>query len=519
MNQQELGQLVASYTSGNISADEHAELATELRQNADSRRLFRELVDLEFGLTCLANEIAETQMLTVSTGPPPSTNSRRRLTIGMLTFAASLIAVSAFVWIVYFASSANKIVINNGVSPSLRTDWNGLGSIRQTNCSWDKFASGPFEGQFSVGQYKLKTGVAELNFNSGTTITIEGPCELNVDSKFSAELTAGKVVMNVSDISDGFLLKTPMAHVVDDGTEYAVSVDDVTEIHVFDGSVVWQPNGAEESDYQRIDAGEATQFSESNVAIGKRIPFGQRQFVRRLEAAKQSEAEGNLIAYDGFENLAGRIRSGRSGFGWDGGWHPPGRRRANAMILDSPPGIAFGHDRTGLRMIQVGNGITIQRTLKEPLLKNHQSVYISFVLYRESSFGERSSFQLSIGDSSVGRPARRKVNGIGLGITSEGFPFLKHGGVIHEVANRVSHKLMLCVARIVAIDDSIYLVQFRVFADGDSISAEPTSWTVSSSPNPIDFELNRIQLSSGDKGLWRVDELRIGKTWDSILND
>lgn len=519
MNKNELGRLVADYASGDISLDDHAILEAELIRHPESRRLFFELVDLEVGLAFVTNETAETQPLPTSSEPSTSKQSLHRLAVGVLAIAASLMAISGLVWVKYYRSNVNKIATGDTDS-AIRYDWNGLGSIRQTNCSWDQIPESPLNGHFSDGWYKLTSGVAELRFNSGSRLTIEGPCELLVDSNSSARLTAGSIVVNVSDISDGFLLKTEMANLVDDGTEYAVCADgDSTEVHVFEGNVVWQPKGSSESEFQKIKAGEATRFSKLNAAIGKRIPFGQRQFVRRLEAAKQTDAQGELIAYDGFENLAGRIRSGRSGFGWNGGWHPPGRRRANARVVDSPPVEIFGYDPTGRRMLEVANGISVQRDLMEPLPLTKAPVYLSFFLYRDSSLGRQSSFQLFVGNSAMGRAARRKAIGVAIGISSEGFPFTKNEGVIREIASHIPNDKMFCVAKLVSIEESKYAIQFRVFLEGEDIASEPTSWTVTSTANQINLEMNRIQLSCGDESNWKVDELRIGKSWNSILND
>ena len=117
---------------------------------------------------------------------------------------------------------------------------------------------------------------------------------------------------------------TPEAHILDEGTQYAVSLDaDSIEVHVFDGSVIWIAERGDSEFEDRIGSGEAKRFTRAAPNRPHRIPFGQRQFVRRIESDIRNAAGAGLLAYDGFENLAGQLRRGRSGFGWAGAGYLP----------------------------------------------------------------------------------------------------------------------------------------------------------------------------------------------------
>lgn len=529
MNRAELEQLVSAYVSGLISEQQHQDLESELSQNAESRRVFRELVDLEISLSEWSRGGGESrseggrsfereELLRRKESRQTSWSAPRW---ALVVAGLSAVLIGGWVLIASFKHDQFAGVEKVVESPSIPRSF---GTIREKDCVWQEMGGTDVGLERPTkaiieGRYRLVSGVAQLAFDSGSRLTLQGPSELIVDSVASATFLGGSVVVNVSELSDGFLLSTPEAEIVDLGTEYGVTLDEsMAEIHVFDGSVIWKPNGASENEVTTITNGQASRFSRREPTKANRIPWGQRKFVREMESEIQRKASGDLIAFDGFENLAGKIRQGRSGFGWSGGWQPPGRRRGNATIVDAPPGISFGHDRTGLRMIELANGGSIQRSLERPLVIDKAPIYFSFILYRQSELGKDSSFQFSISEETSGRAGRRQIKQVGLGISSDGFPFLKYAGVIQEVATRISHEAMFCVVRIDSVDELNRRIQFRIFSELENVLVEPTSWTVISDPHPIELKLNQVQLQTGENGRWRMDELRIGKTWDSILN-
>lgn len=72
-----------------------------------------------------------------------------------------------------------------------------------------------------------------MSFDSGSDIVMEAPCEMVVLSSESARLLSGSVFVNVTDLSNGFVLETPESRIIDEGTEYAVALDqNSTEVAV-----------------------------------------------------------------------------------------------------------------------------------------------------------------------------------------------------------------------------------------------------------------------------------------------
>ncbi len=86
---------------------------------------------------------------------------------------------------------------------------------------------------------ELKSGLAEIRFDSGVSVVLEGPAELILDDENACSLRLGRLVGRVPDEAVGFTVDTPSATVVDLGTEFGVAVTDSgdAETWVFHGAV------------------------------------------------------------------------------------------------------------------------------------------------------------------------------------------------------------------------------------------------------------------------------------------
>lgn len=262
-------------------------------------------------------------------------------------------------------------------------------------------------------------------------------------------------------------------------------------------------------------------FSRDSPTVAKRVTFGQRKFVREMDAKVRRDASGQLIAFDGFENLAGKIRRGRSGFGFKGGWFPPGRRKKSGTIINAPPDQVFGIERDGQRLLEIGGGTTLCRDLEAPLLGDVDSeTFFSFVLHRKSDpeVVKDAFFQFHISQAGrVGRRGNREK--IGFGVTSKSFPFVKNRNQISNTAVKLPNEILLCVANVSVDDQNRCQVKLRVYQADEEVDEDvPDFWTVTSSYQPVADDLSRVVLSTGTNSSWHVDHLRIGRTWSSVVS-
>lgn len=85
---------------------------------------------------------------------------------------------------------------------------------------------------------KLKSGIVKLRFADGAEVVLEGPTELLVKDKRTAFCQHGKLSVHVPMRAIGFEVASPLATVVDLGTEFTMEVfPEKTDVHVIKGKV------------------------------------------------------------------------------------------------------------------------------------------------------------------------------------------------------------------------------------------------------------------------------------------
>src|SRR5262249_8571004 len=82
-------------------------------------------------------------------------------------------------------------------------------------------------------------GLAEIRFQCGARVVLEGPASLELLSGKSARLRHGKLTARVPGPATGFAIISPQGKVIDLGTEFGIAVADsgATEVYVFEGKV------------------------------------------------------------------------------------------------------------------------------------------------------------------------------------------------------------------------------------------------------------------------------------------
>lgn len=131
------------------------------------------------------------------------------------------------------------------------------------------------------GSVVVDQGVAEVRFDSGVTIVVEGPSEIELLTADRAKLVRGKGVVRVPPQAVGFTLQSDAAAFVDLGTEFAVEVDEPGEasIHVLDGEVAFVA-GNRQQPSRTLQRGAATRVSADGTA--EDVQFDESRFVRRV---------------------------------------------------------------------------------------------------------------------------------------------------------------------------------------------------------------------------------------------
>jgi hypothetical protein len=149
----------------------------------------------------------------------------------------------------------------------------------------------------AIGQrIELSRGLAEITFDVGAKVLIEGPAALTIDSATQATLAFGQLTAQVPEQAIGFTIETPMVNVVDLGTEFGVRVSPqgMTDVAVFSGKVVASPRSSGRSNTEEpvpVVADEVRRFWSGSImeeeplaapnftmAIPKAIPVENASF-------------------------------------------------------------------------------------------------------------------------------------------------------------------------------------------------------------------------------------------------
>jgi FecR protein len=524
---------INALVNGTITEAEHQSLQNRLKEEVTARVLFRERMDIEAGLrTWAADSGAHTQEVSSDS----STGKQRRYDWGWylswIATAASILAIAVW-WTQRFDQDQPKLADQQNKTTSQATQptappfgkW-----IAQADCVWQQ-PPALLDGMFSAGIIQLTSGAAELRFDSGTNVVLEGPCELLVNTTDSARLLTGTVFVNVTEVSNGFLLETPEAQIIDEGTQYAVALDSqATEVHVFDGSVIWTPTAADADFEDRIATGEARRYLRDEPGRSRRIPFGQRQFVRRIEQQVLEAAGGELIAYDGFENLAGLLRRDRSGLGWSGGWESAGFGRGQlAEVIDAPNGIVFGNDHSGRRLLSMQGGESLRRQFENPIeLSPGETIFVSLLISRQP-FEKRSSndnkddeqsaaIQIVLEPDSVS-PRFNRRHSVSFGVSSDQRVFLNNSGTIDETATSVAVGEPHLFVFMYKAESNTTTANLRVYRTDELVDeTQPSVWTVYGTASTGPTKFTSIRLSLGTRAAAQIDELRVSDSWNAAVD-
>ena len=135
----------------------------------------------------------------------------------------------------------------------------------------------------------LQEGLAEITFDSGARVILQGPAVFELQTRCGGLLSHGLLTAHVPVEAAGFAVSTPHATLVDLGTEFGIAVDSngLSQFEVFTGTV--EISAAVESDSglsrQQLKGGEGLRVRSS--ALGgppqvNRIAAGGRRFIRSL---------------------------------------------------------------------------------------------------------------------------------------------------------------------------------------------------------------------------------------------
>ena len=229
----ELNELCSALVDGRLSAQENDRLQVLLRGSEEARQYYVRAMQLSASLCSYAAEMQSEPAEPVNIIRPSFWARAGR----PLASAAAVIALG--IWI------GRSLVPDSAVQDE---DEEFIARI-----SGSKDPHWATAGGFQIGdelprgqRLELKSGFAEITFDSGALVVVEGPASLDLDSAWQATLRRGTVKANIPQEAVGFKISNPAVDVVDLGTEFSVTAeeDGSTEVFVLNGQVEVEPRSA-----------------------------------------------------------------------------------------------------------------------------------------------------------------------------------------------------------------------------------------------------------------------------------
>ncbi len=208
----ELSDLCGALADGKLDAPQRKRLAEMLATSEEARRFYVRAMSLSASLHDYAGE-----MQSEAPDAPPAHERPAWTRWGIGALAAAAVVLS------FWLGGLSK---NDASTDALAVEKENDESVAQIsgakNCQWRGAALKPGD-ELSRGQrIELLSGFAEVTFDSGAQITIEGPATVIVNSEWEAALDRGTLKAVVPDEAIGFRIANPAVAVVDPGTEFSV---------------------------------------------------------------------------------------------------------------------------------------------------------------------------------------------------------------------------------------------------------------------------------------------------------
>jgi ferric-dicitrate binding protein FerR (iron transport regulator) len=298
--------LIDGYLDGCLDEAQTRELEECLSADADLRAHFARYAHLHVDLHLEARALGATervverieQSLQGRTGSP----GHSRLLRWVLATAACLLLAAGAWWL-----AVRRDRETPGGEPAIA--W----LVNAQNCQWTDSA-GPVGDLRAGTRVRLERGLAEVRFECGARVVLEGPAQLELLSGHSGRLLRGKLTAHVPTPQAGFEIVSPQGKVIDLGTEFGISVADngATEVYVFEGKVEARATPGQaravsltQNQGARIANGQVTLRSQASGGNGRR-------FVRAIVPPPVVRPRTLRLAFD--RAVAGSI-GGADGFG------------------------------------------------------------------------------------------------------------------------------------------------------------------------------------------------------------
>ena len=252
----EVFRLIDAYCGGTIDDEGLRRLETILLADEGARRIFVECYQLhtELQFTTWAKGAATAALDLVAIGDPATAprggrepgRARRRMSRPFRRWAT--LAAGVLIAGVGFAVGHLGLTSRPGGGPGQGPARPAVGNVawlvNAQDCLWAGVESATPGRDMRAGKtLRLERGLAEIEFDRGARLILQGPATLELVSGNAARLLRGAMTAHVPPKARGFTIESPQGKVIDLGTEFGLSIDGRggTSVRVFEGTVEAAP--------------------------------------------------------------------------------------------------------------------------------------------------------------------------------------------------------------------------------------------------------------------------------------
>lgn len=360
----ELHELCSALADDRLSPVQGQRLQDLLAQSPEARTIYFQSVALS---NSLAEYAGEMQADVTPSMPKKARNSRWPA----LSLAAAAALVLGLFLRPHFHPSADTLSPREEVADGELQTGTLVARVTGTkNCTWKgatqlQAGDAVHRGQ----QLELNQGTAEITFDCGAQVVLDGPAVLSVESAWEAILRSGGLKATVDPQAAGFRVRHSSVEVLDLGTEFSIVADAEgdAEVKVLKGSVEVSPVG-EETVPAVLHENESRAFGKGRKS--RRSEFAKRHARLALATALDRwKLPANLCHWSFDENAEGGLGAQTVGLSGshskllslsEGRWQLTDGRWNKALKLDGAtavtapmPGISRAASRTVAFWVQV----------------------------------------------------------------------------------------------------------------------------------------------------------------------
>lgn len=229
----ELNDLCNALADGFISDTQRTRLEHWLTTSEEARRFYVRAMALSASLMDYAGEMQ-------SEAPDAPVEEARIVRPAAFWWTFGSLAAAAAIALAFWLGGAEQRKNADEIASITQENDESIAQLSGAKeCRWSGARLQPGQELHGGQRIELASGIAEITFDCGAQVTLEGPATFELHSAWEAVLHRGTLKASVPPEAIGFRVSNASVNVVDLGTEFSMVADEngATEVFVLKGAV------------------------------------------------------------------------------------------------------------------------------------------------------------------------------------------------------------------------------------------------------------------------------------------